>query len=749
MRTAAWSVCLLALPLAADLNSTFTVDDMLDVKTVSIGALSDDGQWLAATTSSLRDRIGIDNHRFGDPTYIAPAKTDLLVIDTGSGKSQKIFADRRQVRGLVWSPKGARLAMLALEGDRFQPVIWDRASGTVSPLKLLPGKIAADNADLHWSPDGARLLLTLRRQEWAAEASRRFRQETEGPIIDHSSKEPFLAWDDLRRLSTERSLANCDWKAGQCTETLSVRKLGSYDLTEDGAALTYSEDITKKTDYDTIGGAEYQVMSMPTAGGEGKTILKSTKGLTLLWSRDGRRFVYTKEGAVWTGSLDKPEPKQILGPKPNPAEKDKKAEDETDAEKENKAKERFTAVRLSPEGDRLAASNKEGLWIADTATGAHDLVVKMPEDDKLAPRYQVVDWSPDGNLLYLSYSSRTKWERGLCRYNVQSKTMEDLWKDGRIYSGFRISKDGSTVVFEAADGNRPNNLYVATASMKEPRRLTDLNPQLQPRQLGKTELITYLDSDGKRLNGVLYYPIGYEAGKKYPTVLIVYEQFFDDVFNSFNSILTANGYAVLQPSVEFETGFPGEAWLKGATAAVNKVIEMGVADPDRLALQGTSYGGYATNLLITQTNRFKAAVNISGKVDMVSFYTDSPRLGVRNIHAPEKSQDRLGATLWQQPQKYIQHSAIMFADRIKTPLLIVNGEQDHNVPARQGMEMYYALRRLNKEVEWVSYINGGHGMPTSTIEEVRDYTRRIVEWYDAHLKKPASSVAAESGPALR
>jgi dipeptidyl aminopeptidase/acylaminoacyl peptidase len=177
---------------------------------------------------------------------------------------------------------------------------------------------------------------------------------------------------------------------------------------------------------------------------------------------------------------------------------------------------------------------------------------------------------------------------------------------------------------------------------------------------------------------------------------------------------------------------------------VNKVIEMGVADPERLGLQGTSYGGYATNLLITQTNRFKAAINISGKVDMISFYTDSPRLGVRNIHAPEKSQDRLGATLWQQPQKYLQHSAILYADRIKTPLLIINGEQDHNVPARQGMEMYYALRRLNKDVEWVSYTNGGHGMPTSTEEEVRDYTKRILDWYDTHLKKPADAKTAST-----
>jgi len=76
----------------------------------------------------------------------------------------------------------------------------------------------------------------------------------------------------------------------------------------------------------------------------------------------------------------------------------------------------------------------------------------------------------------------------------------------------------------------------------------------------------------------------------------------------------------------------------------------------------------------------------------------------------------------------------MFADRIKTPLLLMCGEQDHNVPPRQLMEMYYALRRLNKEVEWVSYTNGGHGMPTTTVEEVRDYHKRIITWYDSHLK---------------
>ena len=316
MRYAACLLCLLALPVAADLGTTFTVDDMLDVTTVSIAA-----------------------------------------------------------------------------------------------VKLPHGKTVADNSELRWSTDGDRLYLNLRPEAWRADAARRFRQETQGPIVVHSSTEPFLAWDDVRRLSMERSLADCDLRKGQCAEVLPNGRMGTYELTEDGGAITFSEDITKKTDYDTIHGTEYQVRLIPSAGGEPKTVLKSTKGLTPIWSRDERHFAYSKEGAVFFASIDAPEPKQILGAKAAPADKDKK-DDETDAEKEKKAKERFTAVRLSPDGNRLVASNKEGLWMVDTAAGTRELFVKMPEEDKLAPRYQVVDWSPDGKSLYLSYSSRTKWERG-------------------------------------------------------------------------------------------------------------------------------------------------------------------------------------------------------------------------------------------------------------------------------------------------------------------------------------------------
>jgi dipeptidyl aminopeptidase/acylaminoacyl peptidase len=717
----------------------FTVEDMLAVTNIGIADLSEDGRWLAATSSTLRDRIGINNYRFGDPTYIAPSLSEVLVIDTQTAKVQKAFTEKLQVRGLKWSPDANRLAMLVLKGDEFGPAIWERATGKLINVVVPKSKHMADNAELEWSPDGSQLLMALRNDEWRKKAQQRFEQETRGPIIVHSSKEPFLAWEDLRRMSGLRSLAAYDTRSGQVRELLHEMKLTSYDLSEDGSFITYQEDVTKKTDYDVIFGAENQVQIPPTSGGEPKTVIKSTKGISVVWSKDGRRYAYSKDGNIFTGSIDDKEPRQLTGKKQE-TDKEKPSADKPnddaarDAEKKEKEKERFSVVRLSPKGDWLVASNKEGLWLVDAASGAKEIFLKTSEDDKQSPRYQVIEWSPDGDSIYLTYSSRTKWERGLVRYNVKAKQLEDLIKDSRLYSGFRLSKDGRTVVFSIAEGNRPADLYAADASMKNVRRLTDANPQLAARQLSKTGLIEYLDADGNKTYGVLYYPTGYEAGKKYPTVFIIYEQFFDDTFNGTINFLTSNGYAVMQPSVALETGYPGEAWVKGVTSAANKLIEVGIADPDRLGVQGTSYGGYATNLLITQTNRFKAAINISGKVNMISFYTDSPRLGVRNIHAPEKSQDRIGATLWQQPQKYIQQSAIMFADRIKTPLLLMTGEQDHNVPARQAMEMYYALRRLGKEVEWVSYVNGGHGMPTSTVEEVKDYHNRIIGWYDSHLK---------------
>ncbi|HEX9580234.1 MAG TPA: prolyl oligopeptidase family serine peptidase [Gemmatimonadales bacterium] len=720
----------------------FTLDDVMTVNAVSVAAMSPDGHWAVVTTAQLRDRLGADQSRFGDPTYVAPSVAAVTVIDTRTGEGRALFPDKRQARGFTWAPDATRLAFQLWEGDAFRLMIWERERQRLRTVTLPAGRILADNGTLQWSEDGTKLLFGLRTADWQREARERFLRELDGPIVVQSSEDPFLSWEDIRRRSARAIPAVYHVATGRIEEVLPETTLGTVALTADGAVVRYEEDITAKTDYDLIFGREHKLMARPAAGGEPRTLVANTKGMTFRWSGDGRSYVYAKDGRVYFGSVDGGEPRKLTG-EDAPASGDQPADSAARAAaRARREKERFTPVRVDETGQWLIATNSEGFWLLPTGAGERRLLLAAPrnDSDRTLPRYDVVAWSKDGERIYLSYASRTQWERGLVRYDRSTVRVRELIKDGRLYSGFSLSDDGGTAVLAIAEGNRPADVYVADGDLTGLRRLTDANPGLASR-LSRTELLQYLDVDGDELYGVLYYPLGYQAGTRVPTIFIVYEDFFDDRYNATINVLTSSGYAVVQPSVDLERGFPGEAWLKGVTAAANRLIEIGVADPKRLGVHGTSYGGYATNLLITQTGRFAAAINISGKTDMISFYTDSPRLGTRNTHAPEKSQDRIGATLWEQPQKYIAHSAVLFADRIKTPLLLLTGRQDHNVPERTTSEMFYALRRLGKRVEWVSYVNGGHGMPTTNEAEVRDFHRRMLAWYDRYLKAGPEAVS--------
>ena len=733
---------------SATSGSLFTAEDGLDIVSYTVQDLSSDGRWLAATSTSRRDGLGVDYRRDGDPSYVRPAALKVWVFDTRSLAARALFPDKRNVRVLRWSPDGARLAFLLLDpkSGTFDPVVWERESGRMTTVRVPTGRYIAENSELRWSEDGRRIYFAVRSSAWRKAAQDSFAAMTRGPVFVQSSTDPFLSWEALRRAGNVRTLVAYDVASGRLTDILPETMIASWSATRDGAALTYSEDITKKTDYDVIFGSESKLMarwlsceSSAAACAQARTLMPSLKGVTLVWAEDGAHYAYGKEGRVYVATLTDSAAKLVAGP-PEPR---RDAPPDTSKEaRERRDRERFTPVRYSPTNDALLLSNRQGFWLLDLASGAKEMILASSDSNSSLPRATVAEWTDDGKQIYFTVASRTKWERGVVRYDRTAKRLDDLVRDGRTYSGLRLSKDGRVAVLNIASGNRPAELVVADGDLKAMRPVVEANPQLRAKRFGATDLVTYLDADGHSKYGVVYYPVEYERGKTYPTVFIVYEDFFDDTFDDVANLLTANGYVVVKPSVDFDIGYPGEAWVKGVTAAANKLIEMGVADSSRLGVHGTSYGGYATNLLVTQTNRFKAAINISGKVDIISFYTDSPRLGVRNVHAAEKSQDRLGATLWQQPQKYVQHSAIMFADRIQTPLMLITGAQDSNVPADNTREMYYALRRLGKEVVWVNYMNGGHGGGNATAEDVLDMRRRILGWYDAKLKRPSAKVAA-------
>jgi dipeptidyl aminopeptidase/acylaminoacyl peptidase len=718
-------------------SATMTAEDILDVTNVAAADLTDDGRFVATTSTLRRDTYGTDFRRDGDPTYLHVAPTRVSVIDTKSGASQNVFTDKRAVRSLRWSPDGKRLAMLVFNGDILEPVIWDRASGKTTAVKMPAGKYVAENSDVRWSADGRQIVVAMHTVEWRRKAREVFANMTAGPVFVQSSKDPFLSWDDIRRQANIRSIVSVDVATGATHERIPESNIASFTLAEDGSATSYAKDIAKKTDYDSFQ-SETALHTRDSAGVD-RVLRASTKGMQVAWGDDGKHYAFSTNGRVYVATTADTTSKLIAG-----AAETKRGEtpDTSKAARDKAALDRFTVVRYSPANDAVLMSNKDGLWLADIATGTKEKIIAASDSDETLPRVTAQAWSHDGQHIYFSSASRQQWERGILRYDRDTKQLKTLVKDARSYSGLRVSKDGKTVVVAIASGNRPPDVYAGDQDLSSMHALVTSNPQLASKIIGPTELVSYLDADGKPRKAVVYYPAGYQKGKTYPTVFEVYEDFFDDTFDVRANVLTGHGYVVVHPSVGFDIGYPGEAWLKGVTSAANKMIELGIADSSKLAVQGQSYGGYATNLLITQTNRFKAAVNISGKVDMISFYTDSPRLGVRNVNAAEKTQDRLGATLWAQPQKYVAHSAIMFADRITTPLMLITGGQDSNVPADNTREMYYALRRLGKECVWVNYMNGGHGGGTATAEDFLDMHKRVLEWYDARLKSPAKAKLA-------
>lgn len=723
-------------------KTPFTVADSLRVKSFSPQSMTDDGRFIAGTISIRLDRLGTNHKRFRDPTYISPRIAEVVILDTEAKTMSSLFKNKIHVQSLQWSPDGNILAFFMRKGDGFALHTYDRKRERVREIKLKTKKPLAQYSFLVWSKDSASIFLALRAEGWEAKSVALYKEATVGPIVVYDSREPFLKWDAISNQTQLLIPARVNLRDGSVQELLPEERYSQLRVAEDNTFITYVITRPLKTDYERQGGEEYDLVRLNLQSGAAPKVLikENKKRLSLSWNEENTLFAWADEGDIFIQSVEETEARNLTKDKTKPEEGDAEAGEEKDKKDEKKI--RFSLIRFNPDGSQLLASTDKGYWLIDHQSGEVNMVYEFPEKKKenktdvSPPRRRVVAWSPDGRYLYLSYSASDKWERGFMRYDLQDRFMQDLVKDSNLYRGLQMSKDGNKFFFSLSNGDLPNDLYMTDRLFKDMTQLTELNAWVMERKLTRSELIKYLDVDGKELYGVLYYPVDYEPGKKYPLVCEIYERFFDNGFNTNMNIITNQGWFGLRPSVDLEIGYPGESWVKGVTSIINKLIEKDLIEPKKLGVHGTSYGGYATSLLITQTDRFTAAINISGKVNIISFLGDSPRISTRNYDAAEVGQDRIGATLWESPLKYINHSAVMFADRINTPHLMITGEGDWNVPAGNTRELYYALRRLGKECVWVNYWNDGHGMGAAADEATyQDKWDRVIDWYKTYFAK--------------
>lgn len=274
------------------------------------------------------------------------------------------------------------------------------------------------------------------------------------------------------------------------------------------------------------------------------------------------------------------------------------------------------------------------------------------------------------------------------------------------------------------------------------QKITNAMPEQREYLWGDVELVKWLNGDGVPMEGLLYTPEGFDPSRQYPMVVYFYEQLADGLYNytrpagrnTINApVYTSLGYLVFMPNIHYTTGYPGPSSLKSVVPGVQSLIAKGFVHPKKIGIGGQSWGGYQTSYIITQTTMFAAAVPNATVVNMTSAYGGIRwASGVeRAIVNYERGQSRIGGSLWEYPERYIENSALFYLDRVTTPVLFMANDNDGAVPWYQGIEFFVAMRRLGKEAYMLNY-NGEEHNPRKYANQ-KDIDRRMQEFFAAKL----------------
>jgi dipeptidyl aminopeptidase/acylaminoacyl peptidase len=330
--------------------------------------------------------------------------------------------------------------------------------------------------------------------------------------------------------------------------------------------------------------------------------------------------------------------------------------------------------------------------------------------------------------------------------------------EGDFKTGFGVlkAKNADQLFFTKETFKHYPDWYVADPEFKTITKITTTNPQQNQYLWGEVELVNWLAGDGTPLQGLLYKPENFDPKKKYPMMVYYYEKNSDNFHSHFApkpirsyinfSYFTSNGYLVFVPDIVYKIGYPGQSAYNCLIPGVLSQIDKGFVDRDRIGISGHSWGGYQTAYLVGQTDLFKAAEAGAPVSNMTSAYGGIRwDTGLTRQAQYERTQSRIGGTLWEKPMQYIENSPLFYAPKVNTPLLMMHNDEDGAVPWYQGIEYYMALKRLGKPVWMLNYNGEKHGLGKR--QNMKDFAVRLYQYFDYYLKDgPLPSWLAEGLP---
>jgi len=766
----------------------FTVDDLLRQESIGQVKISPDGRWLAYV--QIRSKSAAETYQ--KPFLFGKDRGDIWLVATEGGSPRNLTQGISDGSGFwqpVWSPDSKRLALLSNRGGNVRLWLLDVATSRLQKLTDLAVDVLADPPMLWVSNDqllcaalaeGEKpryLSLLTQAQEVAA---RQWPEAVKGKhstaSVLESGREPWQPKGYLLRVSTKdgwvQKLADGPVQymrlSPDASKVAVARSLGRWPVTYAGAlALRIRSEIAIVT-----------LEAHPTVNVLGR--FDDIRGQYLRWRPDGHALLAIAKKGYQPADVEPEDELFLLSTAPG----------ETRSLSQNRFLPQEVVVdqsgkmlMLAQPGNDKAERRKtrRDWWLLDGAVSPRNItsdLKRVPSGLVTGPDANHFIGVADGDLWQLStdgerpknltatVDQKIQWIAWPARDNPQrAQTNEQIIVGAQehfyllsLRNGAAlqpISKPSENAVLAdwsnkssiaAFTGETRNGTYLWTSDSANYHQVTRLNAFLEEIAEQKRQTFSYRSLKDEQLKGLLVYPHGYKEGQQYPLVVLVYPGMEEDfpLWSRELYPLISRGYAVLVPSMPLYPGdnpsAPMNGMLNGVMPAIDQVVEMGVADPDRLAVMGGSYGGYATLSLITQTNRFKAAIALAPGSDWTSLYGSFAMFYRYSTFAHEDlsyfyeieiGQVQMKAPPWSEPSRYIQNSPIFAADKVQTPVMIIQGDIDY-VSIGQGEEFFMALYRQGKPARFVRYWGEGHNIDSPA--NIRDQWDQIFRWLGEHLK---------------
>jgi len=672
----------------------------------------------------------------------------------------------------VWSPDGQKVAFYSDHDNVANLWIWNRASRKAA--KVSPAVIrSSGRSEPQWMPDSNGVVATIlphgmTLNEAASmalgEAGRvqSAKTNTQSSVVVYTAgigdkdTTKAAAYDTSQFLS---DLVLFGLSAETSRPIASRSKIWGFRASPDGKSIAFTTEAGFKSsashtivhDLHLYDLATSQIRKLAAA-------IELPGGRSFSWSPDSRNIAYCVTGNCYIVSSNGGEPRNVT-PGEHPAFSRVDRLPLWDALGENLyVLSRASAGGVS-RGDAKAAT--DGIWRINIKEPSVQKIARITDrtiiDVAVSSRSDRVISADGGqSLLILAIDDQTK-RMGFYRVDLKTGAAARMYEKDEVISsgtfsnpGYTIdqSTDGKTIAYLSEDHQHPAELYVSDVGFKNPRQLTNLGGEMKQFVMGNSRLIEWRGFDGNLYRGGVLLPSDYREGHTYPTIVYPYPgDRRADYINRFGmfetsrpvenmQVFATRGYVVFLPDLPSpKMGSPMPSLVQGILPAINKIIDLGIADPNRIGVMGHSYGGYMVLSFIVQTNRFKAAVARAGIYDLAAEYGYMTPSGATFAPAwAETGQGGMGGTPWEFRERYIENSPFFYLDRVETPLLLIHGSEDSASSPFNADQVFVGMRRLGKQVEYAKYLGEEHTESGWGYANQIDYLTRVIDWFDKYLK---------------